>query len=210
MSDAQIEANVLKALAGAPELADQAITSTTVYGTVTLKGMVRDEASRDMAEKLVSNASGVQKVVDELTIGTDAAVGSNNQPAQGSAEEGTNPQLQSDGTMAPAAGPQDQNSAGSAAPQLGNQQGNQQGNVPQAAPAYPPMGPRRPVSILPILLPILLIADLMREPMGSGLMLNKGVGMQWLCRADLRFESASIRRWIVGIRRRERCLMGWF
>jgi len=34
MPDAQIEANVLKALAGAPELADQSITSTTVYGTV--------------------------------------------------------------------------------------------------------------------------------------------------------------------------------
>ena len=38
MPDAQIEANVLKALAGAPELADQLITSTTVYGTVTLNG----------------------------------------------------------------------------------------------------------------------------------------------------------------------------
>src|SRR5882757_7691320 len=43
--DAQIEANVLKALAGAPELADQSITSTTVYGTVTLNGTVRDEPS---------------------------------------------------------------------------------------------------------------------------------------------------------------------
>ena len=40
LPDAQIEANVLKALAGAPELADQSITSTTVYGTVTLNGTV--------------------------------------------------------------------------------------------------------------------------------------------------------------------------
>ncbi len=68
--DAQIEANVLKALAGAPQLADQSISTTTVYGTVTISGTVRDEASRDMAEQLVSNAPGVKKVVDELTIGT--------------------------------------------------------------------------------------------------------------------------------------------
>lgn len=156
--DAQIDANVLKALAGAPELADQAITSTTVYGTVTLKGMVRDEASRDLAEKLVSNAGGVQKVVDELTIGTDAAAGNGDQLAQNSAEEGTNPQLQSDGTMAPAPGPQDQNAAGSAVPQQQNPQGNvpqyPSNGAPQAGqnppypsyPSYPPSYPayRRP------------------------------------------------------------------
>src|SRR5882672_5940264 len=72
MPDAQIEANVLKALAGAPELADQSITSTTVYGTVTLNGTVRDEPSRDLAEHLVASAPGVQKVVDQLVIGTPA------------------------------------------------------------------------------------------------------------------------------------------
>lgn len=69
MPDAQIEANVLKALASAPQLADQTISTTTVYGVVTLSGTVRDEASRKMAETLVSNAKGVQKVVDELTLG---------------------------------------------------------------------------------------------------------------------------------------------
>src|SRR5260370_8181577 len=66
--DAQIEANVLKALAGAPQLADQSISTTTVYGTVTISGTVRDEASRDMAEHLVSNAPRVKKVVHDLTI----------------------------------------------------------------------------------------------------------------------------------------------
>src|SRR6266576_4573080 len=90
--DAQIEANVLKALAGAPELADQSITSTTVYGTVTLNGTVRDEPSRDLAEHLAANAAGVQKVVDELIIGAPASTGNNSQQA------GTNPNLQSDGT----------------------------------------------------------------------------------------------------------------
>ena len=96
--DAQVEANVLKALAGAPELADQSIMSTTVYGVVTLNGTVRDEPSRDLAEHLVANTAGVQKVIDQLVIGvTPAAVA--NDPQQG-----TNPNLQSDGTMAPSQG----------------------------------------------------------------------------------------------------------
>ena len=73
MSDAQIEANVLKALAGAPELADQNITTTTVYGVVTLSGTVRDEATRTLAETLASRAAGVKKVIGELTLGPTTA-----------------------------------------------------------------------------------------------------------------------------------------
>jgi len=125
MPDAQIEANVLKALAGAPELADQSITSTTVYGTVTLNGTVRDEPSRDLAEHLVANTAGVQKVVDQLTIG--AAV-----PAAGDSQQGaSNPNLQSDGTMAP---PQAQS------PQAPNPGPSQNGQYPPPPPAgqYPP------------------------------------------------------------------------
>jgi hypothetical protein len=103
--DAQIEANVLKALAGQSQLADQTISTTTVYGTVTISGSVRDEASRNMAEDVVSKTVGVQKVVDELTIGGGAVAGAGNAESQGqnSAEVGTNPNLQSDGTMAPPA-----------------------------------------------------------------------------------------------------------
>lgn len=74
VSDAQIEANVLKSLASAPELTDQSIGSTTVYGTVTLSGSVETEALRDKAEQLVANTAGVKKVVDELTIGTPAPI----------------------------------------------------------------------------------------------------------------------------------------
>src|SRR5258707_6076030 len=107
MPDAQIEANVLKALAGAPELADQSITSTTVYGTVTLNGTVRDEPSRDLAEHLVANTAGVQKVVDQLVIGTPAPVNDDSQ------QTATNPNLQSDGTMAP---PQGENPPAKTAP----------------------------------------------------------------------------------------------
>jgi len=140
MPDAQIEANVLKALAGAPELADQSITSTTVYGTVTLNGTVRDEPSRDLAEHLAANAAGVQKVVDQLVIGTTAPANNDSQQA------GTNPNLQSDGTMAPPQGqnPPAQNSASpSDAPQNGAPP--QQGQYPpQQAGPYPPSYGRPP------------------------------------------------------------------
>ena len=73
MSDAQVEANVLKALAGAPQLADQNIATTTVYGVVTLSGVVKDEATRSLVETLASRAEGVKKVVGEMTLASDAA-----------------------------------------------------------------------------------------------------------------------------------------
>src|SRR5271170_3534998 len=102
LPDAQIEASVLKALAGAPELADQAITSTTVYGVVTLSGTVRDEPLRDLADHLVSNTVGVVKVVDQLVVGSVPAVANNEPSQQQDASQGTNPNLQSDGSIAPA------------------------------------------------------------------------------------------------------------
>lgn len=84
VSDAQVEANVLKSLASAPELADQAIGSSTVYGTVTLSGSVENEVLRDKAEQLVANTAGVKKVVDELTIGvsTPATTGVSQPPQE--------------------------------------------------------------------------------------------------------------------------------
>jgi hypothetical protein len=137
MPDAQIEANVLKALAGAPELADQSITSTTVYGTVTLNGTVRDEPLRDLAEHVVANTAGVQKVVDQVVIGAPA-------PVSNDSQQGTNPNLQSDGTVAPPQGqsPQAQNyPAPAAAPQNGAQQ---QGQYPPQPYGAPPQGGQYP------------------------------------------------------------------
>jgi len=143
MPDAQIEANVLKALAGAPELADQSITSTTVYGTVTLNGTVRDEPSRDLAEHLAANASGVQKVVDQLTIAAPGAASNDSQSM------GTNPNLQSDGTIAPQQGQNPpQNSAPAqqgqyAPPPPANTYPQQPGQYPQQQPGqYPPPPPQ--------------------------------------------------------------------
>jgi hypothetical protein len=127
--DAQIEANVLKALASAPQLAEQAITTTTVYGVVTISGTVPDEPTRDTVEHLVANAAGVQKVVDQLAIGAVPPAGGN--PADGA--DATNSTLQSDGTMAP---PQGQNPPDASAP---GQPGQQPGAYPQGG-QYPPAG----------------------------------------------------------------------
>ena len=127
--DAQIEANVLKALAGAPELNDQRITTTTVYGVVTLSGVVKDEPTRVLAETLASRAVGVKKVVDELTLSTDPApapVGN----SQTDPAVGTNPNLQSDGTMAPAA-PTAPSAPAASAPAPAPRAG-----APQAYPSY--------------------------------------------------------------------------
>lgn len=159
--DAQIEANVLKALAGSPQLANQSITSTTVYGVVTLSGNVSGEASRDLAEKIVSTTAGVQKVVDQLVVGGQpASTGQTQSPAQ-SSDPGSNPNmvLQSDGTYAPADS-QAQPDAGAAAvaaapptasapapapvpntpnyPQQAGQYPPQAGQYPQQAGQYPP------------------------------------------------------------------------
>lgn len=101
IADAQVEANVLKALASAPELSTQNIQSSTVYGTVTLTGNVQDEAKRTRAENLAARAPGVKKVVDELTIGAGTATAASD-GAQGQADGSQEPVLQADGTYAPA------------------------------------------------------------------------------------------------------------
>ncbi len=137
--DAQIEANVLKALASEPQLADQAISTTTVYGQVTLTGTVRDEASRDMAETVASNAPGVKKVIDQLAIGT-ATAEATPAPDQGSAAEGNQSEAQSDGTYPPASNGQQPDY------QQQSQQDNQQqmgaaGGPPSNGPQYGPSGP---------------------------------------------------------------------
>jgi hypothetical protein len=142
--DAQIEASVLKALASAPELADQAITSTTVYGVVTLSGTVRDEPSRDLADHLVSNTAGVKKVVDQLSVGVVPAVSNNDSSQQQDTSQGTNPNLQSDGSIAPPQGqspPAPYSPSAPASPQGAQQPGQYpppyQGQQPgQYAPPY--------------------------------------------------------------------------
>ena len=159
--DAQVEANVLRQLASAPELSTQNIQTTTVYGTVTLSGTVHDETLRSRAENLAARAAGVKKVVDELTLG-DPTVASNDQapdpqvaadpngpPMNGNAQQagapGPNMVLQSDGTYAPAAPdqqPAPQAQANNDQPQPGyNNQPQPSGD---GAPGYGQGGPPPP------------------------------------------------------------------
>jgi hypothetical protein len=133
LPDAQIESNVLKSLASAPELADQAIGTTTVYGTVTLSGSVRDEASRDKAEQLVANTIGVKKVVDELVIGAPAET-ANTGVSQAGNEV---PDSQPDGTMAG-----DQQAQGAAPPQANPAPAPVERSQTQPPSVYPPYPPQ--------------------------------------------------------------------
>ena len=103
--DAQVEANVLKALAAAPDLSTQDVQSSTVYGVVTLSGTVQTEALRTRAENLAARAAGVKKVVDELTLGTPAPApgqSSVDGQAMSAPDAGGQLVLQSDGSYAPA------------------------------------------------------------------------------------------------------------
>jgi hypothetical protein len=95
VSDAQIEAGVLKALASAPELATQGINTTTVFGTVTLSGSVQTEAQRQRAEQLAANAPNVKKVVDEITLGGETSTAqAGGPPAQSGNYAAANPAQQ--------------------------------------------------------------------------------------------------------------------
>lgn len=109
LTDAQIESNVLRALASASELSSQNIQSSTVYGTVTLTGNVHDEAMRTTAENLAARAQGVKKVVDELALGDTPPAAAGDQATQGdqsgasvNGQQNGQMVLQSDGTYAPA------------------------------------------------------------------------------------------------------------
>jgi len=153
--DAQVEANVLRQLASAPELSTQNIQTTSVYGVVTLSGNVHDEAMRTKAENLVARAQGVKKVVDQLSLGDSPAVANDQQapPPQGDPNDpaavngnqastgapGPGMVLQSDGTYAPAPPdqqPAPQEQAGNNPPQPGYNQA-QPGYGNQAPPPDP-------------------------------------------------------------------------
>jgi hypothetical protein len=143
--DAQVEANVLKALAAAPELSTQDIQSSTVYGVVTLSGTVQTETMRTRAENLVARASGVKKVVDELTLGTPSTPAStaggdevaSSQPDPGAQDPGAQG---TDGNYGP---PQP------AAPYTGAPAPSQNGQPSygqQTEPTQPPYGQQQPYS----------------------------------------------------------------
>ena len=171
LPDSEVQANVLRSLAGTQELGSQQISTSTVNGVVTLSGSVGSEAQRKTAEQVASTTPGVQRVVDELTLGGAAP--------QGNAAVANPGTLQSDGTYAAASndggagtypqqgtpqvaqGQIQQNGNAVAQPgqnevppangpdtdpygrPLNGQQGNQQG-VPQQSSGYPSTGSGQP------------------------------------------------------------------
>lgn len=108
-SDAQIEANVVRALAGSKTLAADNITTTAVFGKVTLSGVVTDEASKELAGTLASGAPGVKTVINNLTIGTpsvgNATAGDNSGPDPAAGNVAQAPPQQG-GSQGEPAGPQ--------------------------------------------------------------------------------------------------------
>ena len=145
--DAQVESNVLRALAGAPELANQNISTSTVYGTVTLSGSVTDEASRVKAETLASRADGVVKVVDELTVGAAVQAEGSVQERQEEQQQQETPARQEQEQMQQQA-PQGQRGYPQQQypqyPQQSQQNYPQQGNGPYGPPPAPPLQRRTP------------------------------------------------------------------
>jgi hypothetical protein len=146
-TDAQVEANVLRALAGATDLSAQNIQSSTVYGTVTLTGNVHDEALRVKAENLAARAEGVKKVVDQLTLG-DTPAPAADASAQGqptdqpdSGAQANQPVLLSDGTYGPP--PDGSGAQPAAAPQ--NAQDASAPPAPDDQQQGPPPPPRQPM-----------------------------------------------------------------
>src|ERR1039458_7384355 len=140
MPDAQVEANVLKALAAAPDLANQPMTTTTVYGVVTLSGSVQTEALRTEAETIAPRTQGMQKVVDQMTLSPDTADAQTppDYSAMAADPQGGSPALQSDGTMAPQP-PQGAAPATQAAPDA--QASPDQANGPNYGPGAPEYRP---------------------------------------------------------------------
>lgn len=108
LPDAQVESNVLRALAANTNLANQQISSAAVYGVVTLSGHVKDDTTRSLADDLVSRTAGVQKVIDEVTI-ADQTVAEKTAPV--AASQGSDPQLQSNRTVARSAEEDNQTSS---------------------------------------------------------------------------------------------------
>jgi hypothetical protein len=153
MPDAQVEANVLKALAGAPDLANQPMTTTTVYGVVTLSGSVESEALRIEAETLASTSRGVKKVVDEMTLGGENANAQQSNSSAIADAQGANVNPTENGNMAPAQvaaqsapieeGSPDSDNTGSAN-QIQNQAPNQVQNQAPTQASGPSYGPGAP------------------------------------------------------------------
>jgi hypothetical protein len=126
-TDGQIEMDVVHALDTSQALKNDLITAATIQSEVTLAGTVSADASKTLAESIVSKVPGVTKVHNNLTVGDP-------QQAQ-NAQDATQPQ------------PADESDPGQprTPPQDANSQANNQGGQPDSGPMPPPQAyPQRP------------------------------------------------------------------
>ena len=70
--DGDLESDVRRALSSSKALKSAVITPVSLHREVTLSGTVVDESSRELAEEITSQVSGVVAVHNNLTIGGGA------------------------------------------------------------------------------------------------------------------------------------------
>ena len=70
--DADLESDVRRALSTSKALKSAVITPVSLHREITLSGTVVDESSRELAEEITSQVSGVVAVHNNLTIGGGA------------------------------------------------------------------------------------------------------------------------------------------
>ena len=132
-SDGQIEMDVVKALDDSQALKNDLITAATIQSQVTLSGTVSSEASKQLAESIVSKVPGVTKVNNHLKVGNPA----DDQNAQAALPEPED----ENGAQAPQNPPQ--YAPGPDQPAAPQQPGDQQqGSVPPPQAGYPQYPPQ--------------------------------------------------------------------
>ncbi len=152
-SDGQIEMDVVQALDQSEALKNDLITAATIQSQVTLSGTVSSDASRQLAESIVSKVQGVTKVKNNLKVGNPADAQVDEATPPQNADNGGAPQTMTDNQQ-PQYAPNDQGAQqqGYDAPQSGAPQANNapppyygqnapppsQQNYPQSQPGYPP------------------------------------------------------------------------
>ena len=86
-TDGQIEMDVVHALDASAALKNDLITAATIQSEVTLSGTVSSDASKQLAEQIVSHVDGVTKVHNNLKVGNPGADAQNLPPADAGAQE---------------------------------------------------------------------------------------------------------------------------
>jgi hypothetical protein len=144
-SDGQIEMDVVKALDDSQALKNDLITAATIQSQVTLSGTVSSDASKQLAESIVSKIPGVTKVNNHLKVGNPADA-QNDQSAQPAPESYPDPNDDNGAPQAaqnqnpPQYAPNGQENAPPQYPQQPNDQPQPGYSQNPQQPGYPPPG----------------------------------------------------------------------